>query len=84
MNLDLITLITMLIIMSLFGIGILLCLIIIWSDQCTTPEEQEYEDQEQIKYIKDYQKRKLIRKNKRKETLKKWRNCAWKVFHKEI
>ena len=51
MNLDLIAMITMLIIMSLFGIGILLCLIIIWSDQCTTPEEQYYEDLDQMKYL---------------------------------
>ena len=57
MNLDLIAMITMLIIMSLFGIGILLCLIIIWSDQCTTPEEQYYEDLEQMKYIEERKKR---------------------------
>ena len=48
MNLDLITMITMLIIMSLFIIGILFYLIIIWSDQCTTEEEQYYEDLEQM------------------------------------
>lgn len=59
MNLNLIAMITMLIIMSLFGIGILLCLIIIWSDQCTTPEEQYYEDLEQMKYLKEYQAKKL-------------------------
>ena len=51
--------ITMLIIMSLFGIGILLCLIIIWSDQCTTPEEQYYEDLEQMKYLKEYKAKNL-------------------------
>ena len=55
MNLNLIAMITMLIIMSLFGIGILLCLIII----CTTPEEQYYEDLEQMKYLKEYQAKKL-------------------------
>ena len=59
MNLDLIAMITMLIIMSLFGIGILLCLIIIWSDQCTTPEEQYYEDLEQMKYLKESKAKKL-------------------------
>ena len=58
MNLDLIAMITMLIIMSLFGVGILLCLIIIWSDQCTTPEEQYYEDLEQMKYIEEHRKTK--------------------------
>ena len=58
MNLDLIAMITMLTIMSLFGIGILLCLIIIWSDQLTTPEEQEYEDQEQMEYLRKYNEKK--------------------------
>lgn len=59
MNLDLIALVTMLIIMSLFGIGILLGLIIIWSDQCTTSEEQYYEDLEQMKYLKNYKTKKF-------------------------
>ena len=59
MNLDLIAMITMLIIMSLFGIGILLYLIIIWSDQCTTSEEQYYEDLEQMEYLKNYKYKKL-------------------------
>lgn len=59
MNLDLITKITMLIIMSLFLIGILLYLIIIWSDQCTTSEEQYYEDLEQMEYLKNYKYKKL-------------------------
>ena len=63
MNLDLIAMITMLIIMSLFGIGILLCLIIIWSDQCTTPEEQYYEDLEQMEYIRKFNENK--NKNKK-------------------
>lgn len=58
MNLDLIAMITMLIIMSLWGIGILLCMIITWSDQCTTPEEQFYEDNEQMNYLKNYKSRK--------------------------
>ena len=59
MNLDLIAKITMLIIMSLFLIGILLYLIIIWSDQCTTSEEQYYEDLEQMEYLKNYKYKKL-------------------------
>jgi hypothetical protein len=58
MNLDLFAMITMLIIMSLFGIGILLCLIIIWSDQCTTPEEQYQENLEEMEYLKKYKDRK--------------------------
>ena len=63
MKLNLIAMITMLIIMSLFGIGILLCLIIIWSDQCTTPEEQYYEDLEQMEYIRKFNENK--NKNKK-------------------
>lgn len=58
MNLDLIAMITMLIIMSLWGIGILLCVIITWSDQCTTPEEQFNEDNEQMNYLKKYKSKK--------------------------
>ena len=58
MDLDLITIITILIIIGLLGIGILLCLIIIWSDQLTTPEEQEYEDQEQMEYLRKYNEKK--------------------------
>lgn len=54
MNLDLIAMITMLIVMSLFGIGILLYLLIRWSDQLTTSEEQEYEDTAEQKFIKRY------------------------------
>ena len=59
MNLDLIAKITMLIIMSLSLIGILLYLIIIWSDQCTTSEEQYYEDLEQMEYLKNYKYKNL-------------------------
>lgn len=55
MKLNLIAMITIIIIISLFGIGIFLYLIIIWSDQCTTPEEQYYEDLEQMEYLKEYQ-----------------------------
>lgn len=59
MNLDLIAMMTMLIIMSLLGIGILLYLLIRWSDQLTTPEEQEYEDKEQIEYLRKYNEKQL-------------------------
>lgn len=59
MNIDLIAMITMLIIMSLFGIGILFTLIIVWGgDQCKTDEEQYYEDLEQMNYLKNYKKNK--------------------------
>lgn len=63
MNLDLIAMITMLIIMSLWGIGILLCMIITWLDQCTTPDEQFYEDIEQMNYLKKYKSRKYNKSN---------------------
>lgn len=59
MKLNLIAMITIIIIISLFGIGIFLYLIIIWSDRCTTPEEQYYEDLEQMKYLKEYQAKRL-------------------------
>ena len=49
---DLIALVVTLIIMSLFGIGIMLALIIM--SQPTTELEQAYEDEEQIKYIREY------------------------------
>lgn len=58
MNLDLIAMMTILIIMSLFGMGILLYLLIRWSDQLNTPEEQEYEDKEQIEYLRKYNEKK--------------------------
>lgn len=63
MDLDLIAMITMLIIMSLWAIGILLCMIITWSDQCTTPDEQFYEDNAQMSYLSKY---KLKKYNKSK------------------
>ncbi len=63
MKLNLIAMITIIIIISLFGIGIFLYLIIIWSDQCTTPEEQYYEDLEQMEYIRKFNENK--NKNKK-------------------
>lgn len=59
MKLNLIAMITIIIIISLFGIGIFLYLIIIWSDRYTTPEEQYYEDLEQMEYLKEYQAKRL-------------------------
>ena len=63
MKLNLIAMITIIIIISLFGIVIFLYLIIIWSDQCTTPEEQYYEDLEQMEYIRKFNENK--NKNKK-------------------
>ena len=63
MKLNLIAMITIIIIISLFGIGIFLYLIIRWSDRCTTPEEQYYEDLEQMKYIRKFNENK--NKNKK-------------------
>lgn len=64
MNIDLIAMVTMLTIMIMFAIGILLAIIIIESDKCTTPKEEIYEDKEQSKYLKDYQDKKIIRKRR--------------------
>jgi len=58
MNIDLIAMITMLIIMIMFAIGILLALIIIGADQCTTPKEEFYENDAQMEYLKEYQDKK--------------------------
>ena len=58
MNIDLIAMMTMLIIYCLFGIGILLGLIIIWSGQSKTDEEKYQEDLEQMEYLRNYKKRK--------------------------
>lgn len=63
MKLNLIAMITIIIIISLLGIGIFLYLIIIWSDRCTTPEEQYYEDLEQMEYIRKFNENK--NKNKK-------------------
>ncbi len=59
MNLDLIAIITLLIIMSLLGIGILMILVIIGADQLKTPEEKEQEDIEQMEYLRKYNKKQL-------------------------
>ena len=57
---DLIALVVTLIIMSLFCIGIMLALIIM--SQPTTELEQAYEDEEQIKYIREYNLKKKAKK----------------------
>ena len=61
---DLIALVVTLIIMSLFGIGIMLALIIM--SQPTTELEQAYEDEEQIKYIREYNLKKQAKKENRR------------------
>lgn len=61
---DLIALVVTLIIMSLFGIGIILALIIM--SQPTTELEQAYEDEEQIKYIREYNLKKKAKKEARR------------------
>lgn len=59
MNLDLIAIITLLIIMSLLGIGILMILVIIGANQLKTPEEKEQEDIEQMEYLRKYNEKQL-------------------------
>ena len=61
---DLMALVVTLIIMSLFGIGIMLALIIM--SQPTTELEQAYEDEEQIKYIREYNLKKQAKKENRR------------------
>ena len=58
MDLDLIALTTMLIIMSLFGIGLFVCLIIMWYGGQKTDYERYYEDLEQMEYLKNKYKNK--------------------------
>ena len=66
--LDLIALVVTLIIMSLFGIGMVLALIIM--SQPTSDLEQKYEDEEQIKYIREYN----LKKQQKKEARKRYIN----------
>lgn len=64
---DLIALVVTLIIMSLFCIGIMLALIIM--SQPTTELEQAYEDEEQIKYIREYNLKEKAKKEARRRFL---------------
>ena len=59
MNLDLIAIITLLIITSLLGIGILMILVIIGADQLKTPEEKAQEDIDQMEYLRKYNEKQL-------------------------
>ena len=66
---DLISLIVTLIIMSLFGIGIMLALIIMSQEK--TELEQQYEDEAQIQYIREYNLKKQLKRQAKKEKIEK-------------
>lgn len=56
MDIDKIALITLLVIMILFGITtIVMYLLIVGADMCKTDEERKIEDDEQMKYFRNYQ-----------------------------
>lgn len=75
---DLIALVVTLIIMSLFGIGIMLALIIM--SQPTTELEQAYEDEEQIKYIREYNLKKQAKKEARRKYINELKSNIKKFF----
>ena len=75
---DLIALVVTLIIMSLFGIGIMLALIIM--SQPTTELEQAYEDEEQIKYIREYNLKKQAKKVARRKYINELKSNIKKFF----
>ena len=75
---DLISLIVTLIIISLFGIGIMLALIIMSQEK--TELEQAYEDEAQMKYIHDYNIRKQQKKQARKEYINSLKLKIKKLF----
>ena len=56
MDIDKIALITLLVVMILFGLTIFTYLIIVGADRCETEREKQLEDEEQIKYLKNYNK----------------------------
>lgn len=70
--LDLISLSVTLIIMILFGIGILMMLIIMSHEK--TDLEQQYDDDEQIKYIIDWQEKQQRKKELRKQIINNFKN----------
>ena len=61
---DLIALVVTLIIMSLFGLGLLMMVIIMSQERPTY--EQIYNDEEEIKFIKEYQEKKKIKQEARR------------------
>ena len=75
---DLISLIVTLIIISLFGIGIMLALIIMSQEK--DEKEIEYEKQAEIQFIHDYQLKKEQKRQARKEFFNKLKNKLKKIF----
>lgn len=71
---DLISLVVTLIIMSLFCIGLLLALIIM--SQQKSLAEEKYEEEAQLQYIRDYNLKKLQKKEERRKFIK---NIKFKI-----
>ena len=68
---DLISLVVTLIIMSLFGIGILLAILIMSYDENEIVQIDEDEYEAQMEYIHDYYEKKQQKKQARKEFINK-------------
>lgn len=64
---DLIALVVTLIIMSLFGLGLLMMLIIMSQER--PKYEQIYNDEDEIKFIKEYQEKKKMKQEARRRFL---------------
>ena len=64
---DLIALVVTLIIMSLFGLGLLMMLIIMSKER--PKYEQIYNDEDEIKFIKEYQEKKKMKQEARRRFL---------------
>ncbi len=75
---DLISLIVALIIISLFGMGIMLALIIMSQEK--DEKERIYEEQAEIQFIQDYQRMKEQKRRARKEFFNKLKNKLKKIF----
>lgn len=75
---DLISLIVALIIISLFGMGIILALIIMSQEK--GEKERIYEEQAEIQFIQDYQRMKEQKRRARKEFFNKLKNKLKKIF----
>ena len=76
--LDLISLSVTLIIMILFGIGILMILIIMSHEK--TDLEQQYDEEDEIKYIKDWQEKKQKKKELRKQRINNFKMRIKNLF----
>lgn len=75
---DLISLIVALIIISLFGMGIMLALIIMSQEK--DEKELKYEEQAEIQFIQDYQRMKEQKRRARKEFFNKLKIKLKKLF----